>query len=364
MQSTVLPYPCVLDVWDTLSRESRPIMVYGMGNGADKLFSRFEKYGITVAEVFASDGFVRGHSFRGYRVKTLSEIRESYPDFVVVLSFASSRPEVLAMLDALDSEVDLYIPDMPVVGDAYFDREFYNENYAQITRAMEALADERSRALFRSVVLYKLTGRLSYLREHLSDKGALYSALAPSGIRTVLDGGAYTGDTFLEALSYFPNLERVILAEPDPKTYRRLLRTLSRTESSVVAEGYNVALGRERATLTFHGSGNRNSSLVGASYEHADTGVSVLPIDELVGDTPVDYIKLDVEGAEADALIGADATIRAHRPRLLISLYHRSEDIFSLILFIKEKYPFYTLSLHRLPCVPAWELDLICIPER
>ena len=39
-------YPVECDVWDVLSRESRPIVVYGMGNGADKLFSRFEKYGI------------------------------------------------------------------------------------------------------------------------------------------------------------------------------------------------------------------------------------------------------------------------------------------------------------------------------
>ena len=48
--------------------------MYGMGNGADKLFARFSEYGIEVKEVFASDGFVRGHSFRGYTVKSFSDI--------------------------------------------------------------------------------------------------------------------------------------------------------------------------------------------------------------------------------------------------------------------------------------------------
>ena len=63
-------YPVETDMWDKLKNEKRPIMVYGMGNGADKLFDRFLLYGIEVKEVFASDGFVRGHSYRGYKVKS------------------------------------------------------------------------------------------------------------------------------------------------------------------------------------------------------------------------------------------------------------------------------------------------------
>ena len=58
-------YPVKSDIWDALALETRPIVVYGMGNGADKLFLRFEKYGIKVSDIFASDGFteaVRTHS--------------------------------------------------------------------------------------------------------------------------------------------------------------------------------------------------------------------------------------------------------------------------------------------------------------
>ena len=81
-------HPIHEDMWDALSKESRPIVVYGMGNGADKLIKRFEKYNIEIADFFASDGFVRGHSFHGKRVKSFSEIKAEYSDFVVVLSFA------------------------------------------------------------------------------------------------------------------------------------------------------------------------------------------------------------------------------------------------------------------------------------
>ena len=115
-------YPVETDMWQELKKEVRPIMVYGMGNGADKLFDKFAELGINISEVFASDGFVRGHSFRGYKVKSFSEIKENYPDYVIVLSFASNREEVISMLSDIDSNYDMYVPDMPIADvSEYFD---------------------------------------------------------------------------------------------------------------------------------------------------------------------------------------------------------------------------------------------------
>ena len=88
-------YPLLSDMWEEIKNEKRPIVVYGMGNGADKLFDRLDSFGVKVSDVFASDGFVRGHSFRGYRVKSFSEIKETYADFVILLSFASNREDDL-----------------------------------------------------------------------------------------------------------------------------------------------------------------------------------------------------------------------------------------------------------------------------
>jgi hypothetical protein len=95
-------YPVKTDMWDALAAEKRPIVVYGMGNGADKLIERFGKYNIEISDFFASDGFVRGHTFHGMRVKSFSEIKETYSDFVIVLSFASNREDVIEMLSQID----------------------------------------------------------------------------------------------------------------------------------------------------------------------------------------------------------------------------------------------------------------------
>ena len=105
----VLPkYPVESDMWQDLKNENRPIVIYGMGNGADKLISRFNELNIEFADIFASDGFVRGHSFHGIRVKSFSEIKEIYENFVVVLSFASNREEVLSLFTEIDGKYDMY----------------------------------------------------------------------------------------------------------------------------------------------------------------------------------------------------------------------------------------------------------------
>lgn len=354
-------YPCVMDVWDTLAQEKRPIVVYGMGNGADKLLSRFEKYGITVADFFASDGFVRGHSFHGYRVKSFSEIKKTYDTFVIVLSFASGREEVLSLFSALDASYPLYIPDMPVCGEQYFDRAFYNENYEKIKSAYDCFSDDVSRAVFSSVLHYKLSGRLAPLMAQVQSRERILSLLPVASIQTMLDGGAYHGDTAKEALALFPKLSRVIAVEPDKKIFKKLSR-LAEAEpriSPVFGALYSTA-----GKATFFGSSNRNSSLVGASFQHREDSVPLLTVDEICESTSVNYIKYDVEGSELEALKGSEKTIKRTRPSLMVSLYHRSEDIFSLVLYLRAKLPQgYSLYLRRLGVVPAWDLDLIATVE-
>ncbi len=356
-------FPCKYDMWDELSHESRPIMVYGMGNGADKLFDRFEQYNIKVSEIFASDGFVRGHTFKGYPVRSFSEIKEKYPEFVIVLSFASNREEVMEMLQRIDDDYDMYVPDMPVAGvEEYFDRKFYNSNYKSILSAYEKLADKESKNAFSAVVNYKLFGRMKYLLDAYSEKDELYSLFNGLNIENIIDAGAYNGDTVKEAKDYFNKLKKVFAIEPDNRNFKKLLK-YSEAEDEIFVRAINCAAWSESCDGEFSDSGNRNSSVSStASYEHKKTKISLIKIDD-VTDENINYIKYDVEGAEYEALLGSENIISKNHPALLVSLYHRSRDIFYLVNYLGEKYPFYKMYLRRLKCLPAWELDLILIDE-
>ena len=354
-------YPATTDMWEELKKETRPIMVYGMGNGADKLFERFASLGISVSEVFASDGFVRGHSFRGYKVRSFAEIKEKYSDFVIVLSFASNREEVISMLADIDASYEMYVPDMPIANvEEYFDKEFYNSHYDEIIKAFESLSDDNSRAIFSSVINYRLTGKMKYLLSCYTEREEMYSLLPCEKIVTAVDAGAYNGDTAREMKEYFKGLKRIYALEPDKKTFKRLGR-YSEAETEISVVPINAAAWSDNSDGVFFGSGNRNSTAVAtASYEHSEDSVRMMKIDSLT-DEKIDYIKYDVEGAERKALIGSSRVIHLHKPALLISLYHRSQDIFDLINSVKADYPDYTLHLCRLKCLPAWEINLIAV---
>ena len=89
--------------------------------------------------------------------------------------------------------------------------------------------------------------------------------------------------------------------------------------------------------------------------------MSARSLDSVLCKEAVDYIKYDVEGAEREAIIGSQKTILSRRPALLVSAYHKSEDIFALPLQIHALRPDYKLYYRRYPYVPAWDLNLICI---
>ena len=353
-------YPVSKDMWDTLAQEARPIVVYGMGNGADKLIKRFEEYNIEIADFFASDGFVRGHSFHGKRVKSFSEIKAEYKEFVIVLSFASNREDVLNMLLEIDSAYDMYIPDMPVAGEEYFDRNFYNTHYEEILKAYSSFTDELSRDIFAAIVNYKLFGRMKYLHFARNTREDIYSLLPVEKIEKMIDAGAYNGDTAREAKMYFQSLKKIYAVEPDVKNFKKLVK-YSKAESEIDIVTINSAAWSENADGSFISSGNRNSSVSStASFEHENIAASLLRLDTITNEK-IDYIKYDVEGAESEALIGSSGIIKRDFPVMLVSLYHRSKDIFDIVNRLKSDYPQYDFYLRRLWCVPAWELDLILV---
>lgn len=66
-------------------------------------------------------------------------------------------------------------------------------------------------------------------------------------------------------------------------------------------------------------------------------------IDKIIGDGKCSFIKMDIEGAEWEALHGASDTIRREKPKLAISIYHSNEDMLRLIEYVHELVPEYRL---------------------
>ncbi|MBO7296930.1 MAG: FkbM family methyltransferase, partial [Clostridia bacterium] len=123
----------------------------------------------------------------------------------------------------------------------------------------------------------------------------------------------------------------------------------------------------EDTTLTFDASGNRNAgakqntSTVLQGRAGKVTEVQARSVDSVLGGAGCDYIKFDVEGSEAQALHGCRQTIAKYAPALLVSCYHRSEDLYALPALVHALLPEYRLYLRRFPYFPAWDINLYAI---
>ena len=89
--------------------------------------------------------------------------------------------------------------------------------------------------------------------------------------------------------------------------------------------------------------------------------VQAIKVDTLLEGKKATLLKFDVEGSEREALEGAKETISKHRPRLILSVYHRTEDLLELPLKIREMNSGYRLYLRHHPYIPAWDVNLYCI---
>ena len=340
---------------DNLKNTKKPILLYGMGNGADMIIKVLESYGITYEDTFASDGFVRGHSFHGKRVLSFSEAKEKYGDFVIIVTFAVHDDKTMNFISELSDKFELYAPTVSVVDGGPFTYEFFKENEGNFEIAYDMLADEKSKEDFLNILRFKLSGDVKYLLKSHSDKMKLYEDVLPlSGNEVIVDLGAYDGDTIREFLTVTDGkYKKIIALEPDEKNFRKLER---KTEKLTDIIRLNLGAWDKEETLYFAKKSGRNSRL-----EETGVPVNFNSVDNIVTDE-VTFIKMDIEGAELKALEGAKNTVARYRPKLYVCAYHRNEDMFALPFKIKELYGGYKIYFRQHPYIPAWESNFYAIP--
>ena len=338
-----------ISIWEKLQKTEKPIVLYGMGNGADKILQVCADKNIPVAGVFASDGFCRRHSYRGYPVMSYDGSKDRFGDMIVLVAFGTDRPEVIQNIERIAGEQELYAPDVPLMGAGLFDLQYFHENREKLDQAFAFLEDEQSKKTFLCILNYKISGKISYLKDcETSAALPFLNILALSDNEVYIDGGAYTGDTVLEFAQNVQDYRRIIAVEPDRKNFKKLA---ANTAALKRTECLQIALHSVRGEIPFAARAGRNSSL----DEGGSETVAADSIDNILDGGEATLIKLDVEGQEAEALRGAEKTIAKCKPKILAAAYHRSPDLFEIPLFVKKIRPDYRVYIRHYPGIPAWE---------
>ena len=347
-------------LWNELAVETRPVFLYGTGNGGDKILAALEKYKVTLTGVFASDGFVRDRYFHDYHVRAYSDVTAEYGnDIVILLAFGTTLDSVKEFIFGLDRRHDLRIPDVPLYGGDLFDMEYFAAHRDILGKTAELFADDVSRRLFADAVNFRLTGKTEYLTDTGDAVQNLAELFGRQTIGTMLDGGAFKGDSAAEFIEGV-HPERIFAVEADPKTFVKL-SAYAETEERAEVVPVHAALFDCDGEMEYVSSGSRGSGKDGQNRRAGGKTVPMRTIDTICADMDVDLIKLDVEGAEESALNGGRETIRRCMPNMAVSLYHRTDDLYALVNTIHEMLPDHLLYLRRVPCIPMWDLNLYAV---
>lgn len=345
------------DIWKRLKGEARPIVLYGTGNGADRIIDILEKENIKISGIFSSAAFVRDRYFRGYKVTDYETCKKAFPHMLVLMCFGSAREDVLSFVKNIAEENEVLAPDVPVYGESVFNAEFFSEHKDELLSVREMLADEKSIETFDKLCDFKLNGNIDNLFLCEYDNSETFN-IAENCV--YVDLGAYNGDTVLGFCDkYTPSA--IIAVEPDRRNYRKLCENTSGISDITL---YNALISDIDGEVFLDNNKGRGA--------HESTEGKI-PVEALTVDSVIKnekpprnrqlVIKFDVEGNELKAISGAENTIREYSPLMFISCYHRSEDYFSIPLKVFEINSNYKLYMRHYKGIPAWETEFIFVPE-
>lgn len=344
------------NVWDTIKKSSLPVILYGMGNGADMVIEQLLKIGVEFSDVFASDDFVRGQIFHGKKVKTYKEICNEYSGFLIVMCFAVRDDETIKNVRQMAKKHTLVAPNVPIINDGIFTREYIIKHDEEFDQAFSLLADDESKANYINILNFKVSGKIEYLFKAQKDKMFVYKDLFKIDENEIfVDLGAYDGDTIKEFVAACDGKYKKIYAfEADEKNYIKLLKN---TQALSRIERLNLAAWNQKETLHFERKKGRNSKLSATG----SVSVEANSVDNILNNATI--LKMDIEGSEGKAIQGAQRLISKHRPKLYVCAYHRNSDMFALPLQINKICPDYSFYFYHHQYIPAWESNFYIVEK-
>ncbi|MFZ6658620.1 FkbM family methyltransferase [Undibacterium sp. TJN19] len=331
-----------------LKVSARPIIIYGAGVYAYVLKRFLELNGIHIQAAMVDADYQSHPSFTDLNVVTTESYVTQLGNCHVIIGITNYPPcvEKLEKLGLTDIHV-IDIPDYLNMPNAFMDRQFVIENSAHFEQAADLFADELSRQTYIAAINTKINENLDHIKPlvRLDNLYLPSSEFSPGDHENFLDVGGFTGDTVREFHAIKKGAyEKIISLEPGDKNFTALQETISTLQLSKVIP-LKVGAWNEKTTLRF------TTKDMHIDNEISETGSSEIQVDTIDAilkqlDTSVSLIKLDINGAEYQALCGAAETIRKNRPNIVVRI-HKKEDFYRLPILLKQLAPDIKLYLRQ-----------------
>lgn len=341
-------------VFDAIKTSTAPVVLWGAGEVAWYVCNYLRQHGIYPVCFCDNNSAKHGKLFLGLPVYPYDVLKglfnENGGKYQIVLAIGIQYKEpILAQLSELHEENPIWhLRGYEVCGEK-ITYSYIRKHITSFEQAYTSLADDLSRRIFINVLNAKISGNFNLYSQIMSQNEYFDPELVTlTDTEVFLDLGAYKGRAIIE----FANLTKhrykgIIALEPDKNSLQALRSTVAKHGIERL-EIHNKGAWNTSGVVYFS-DGREGGSRVcdPAAIAPAATSIEVDAVDNILHGRRVTYIDMDIEGAERNAIFGAEQTIKNWKPKLAVSVYHRREDLFSLLLLLKSFVPQYRFHMRH-----------------
>lgn len=320
----------LLRTMQTLAVSKTPCAIFfapGIPNNARQVVNSFKVNGLNLNCVCVLSGEHKKffQSVEGESLVAAEEFANlpDKPKFIFVLD-RHFGPAFMDYFKAFGTDM-IFLPDVNAAENQY---NLYIKHLPELYEVHEMLADDESKKIFRAAI----TGRITRVMQDFiftSEYEYFLNGFLPKEGDVAIDGGAYDGDT---AIDFIRQGAKVYAFEMDAKNYKNCIEPAKNFGFTIE----NLGLSNQAGEAYYSAGGVGSRKLVDGTGGAVGHFIDLDSYVEQKNLPRVDYIKLDIEGSELDALHGAAKTITRWKPKMAICVYHKPEDLWTLPKYIKS----------------------------
>lgn len=333
-----------------------PVVIYGAARMGRIFKTNLIKNDINILVFADSNSDLWGMDVDGIKIISPEELRRNYPNNPILVASLSYETEIYEMLCKMKfplvyplSLLNYNYPDIFVSPEYFqkFSSLFIPENQSDIFKVNEFWEDEESKQVFYNIIRFRLTFDKSCIKAIKSKYKQYFEPTILSFCQeeVFVDCGAYMGDSVMQFYEETSGrFKKVYSFEPDRSNFFKLCDTVIRIDPLRIIP-LNSGVYHSTGKISFHELGGIDTRI--GSGENS-VSLPVVSIDDFMKNKEdATFIKMDIEGAELDALLGAKETIQKNKPKLAISVYHKASDLWKIPLLIKSVNKDYRLYLRH-----------------
>jgi FkbM family methyltransferase len=358
------------NAFDNLARPlGERLVLFGAGPLGRGVLAGLRKAGIEPVAFADNNRELWGQQVMGLAVLPPTEAAELHGEtacFVITIYQGSSVRRQLALLGCqrvvacaplLWKYSDIFIPQCGLELPHRF-----REQCDSIRQCYLALGDELSKRDLREQLLWRYWLDFSALSppQEATDTYFPTDLLAPVPEEVFVDCGSFDGDSIASFNRHWGGKFRhAFVFEPDPVNRRALTSNMGAVGIGDRVTVMPYAVGNINGRVSFACNSSVSSRI---TTDSAGSATECRRLDDIEWPLIPTYIKMDIEGAEPEALAGASVLLRRHHPVLAICTYHRSEHLWQIPNLIRSIAPDYHLFLRRY-AEECWEGVCYAIPK-